>query len=94
MVMTLIAGFVLQGLGLIGTAFWAFWGQFSAWGACGDGASEACLNHHSSAIAPVGEACMMAAMWAGQVLVAASIVGLLAYAVARLVQLLRIRQYL
>ena len=92
MVIALIAGFVLQGLGLIGMAFWAFWIQFSAWGACGDGATDVCLRHHASVIAPVGEACMMAVMRTGQVLVAASIVGLLVCALARLIQLLRIRR--
>jgi len=67
----------LQIFGFIGVVFWAFWGPFSAWGICGDGASETCLRHHPSIAAHVGQAVAAAALWIGQGLLILATLGFL-----------------
>ena len=76
-VIAFAAGIALHIFGLIGLFFWAFWGAFSAWGICGDGASETCLSHHPSVAAHVGQIVSAAALWIGQGIFDLAILGIL-----------------
>jgi uncharacterized membrane protein len=72
-----VIGIALQVFGFIGIVFWAFWAPFSAWGICGDGASETCLRHHPSIAAHVGQTVATTALWIGQGLLGLATLGLL-----------------
>ncbi len=67
----------------------AFWGAFSAWGACGDGAPETCLREHPSIAAAIGQGLGSAALTAGNWLISLSLLGLLVLLVARVLSLRR-----
>lgn len=72
-----VAGIALHVFGFIGVVFWAFWGPFSSWGICGDGASETCLRQHPSVAAHAGQAVAAASLWIGQGLLGLAALGLL-----------------
>ncbi len=84
LVIVLIAGVALNALGFVTFVVCAFWGQFSAWGVCGDGATEVCLRGHPSVVAAIGEAAATAMDWVGRGLVWLAILGLLALFLSRL----------
>jgi hypothetical protein len=82
-------GVALSICGFVMAVLAAFWGAFSAWGACGDGASEMCLRQHPSIAAAIGQGLGSAALTVGNWLISLSLLGLLLLLAARFLPLLR-----